>query len=230
MYDSVTARDIPVSARMVAGYVDGPYAWTLFDWLVHQSAVKVRIATRASTNDGHVLDVEPGDATPAQAVAWVKMRRKAGATPAIYASRSVIPTIEAAFRAAGVAYPLWWIAEWTGRPHHIPGAVAVQYDHPPHSGGHYDLSYVNDYWPGVDPAPKPAPTPPPPAPTPPPPVPPPPAPVPTPTPIPPPPAPDPSTPPAAQRSFWELVAYVLGHGIPRLLRDIADQIKHLKDV
>src|SRR5207245_9944229 len=38
-----------------------------------------------------------------------------------------------------------------------PTAVAKQYQHPPASGGHYDLSVVADYWPGVDPVPPPAP-------------------------------------------------------------------------
>jgi hypothetical protein len=223
MYDSVNPYHIPRTAHAVAGYIDGPYAWTAAGWAWHGAPLKIRIATRASTNAGHVLDVEPGDATPAQAVSWVRMRRKAGAIPAIYASRSLIPTIQAAFRAAGEPYPLWWIAEWTGAPHWIGGAIAVQYDHPPHSGGHYDLSLVGDYWPGADPPP-PAPPAPPPAPTPPPPTPPPPPPTPG------PPPPTPTEPGTAQRSFWELMAYILGRGIPRLLHDLAEQIKKLRDI
>lgn len=153
-YDSVSASSIPASAQVVAGYVDGLYRWTNADWNRFPNASKVRIAVFPSTNDGFVLDVEDGDATPAQAPGWVAMRRAAGVTNAtIYCSRSLVSTVLAAFDAAGVARPLIWDADWTGSSHLSPGSVATQYANPPSSGGNYDLSVTNGSWPGSSPTP-----------------------------------------------------------------------------
>jgi hypothetical protein len=151
MYDSITAADIPASARMVAGYVSGQWTWTTADWDRFPNAVKVRIATQANVNDGHVLDVEPGDATPAQAPGWVVKRRAAGIDPTIYCNASTWPVVRAAFTTAQVAEPHYWIAKYDNVAAVLDGAVAKQYINPPTSGGHYDLSAVADYWPGVDP-------------------------------------------------------------------------------
>lgn len=157
MYDSVTAKDIPASAAMVAGYVSGPFRWSDADWARFPNATKVRIATRANVNDGHVLDVEPGAATPAQAPGWVQMRRAAGVDPTVYCSLGAWPAVRAAFAAADVAEPHYWIAHYDYSPALPGGAVAKQYADPAHnSGGHYDKSSVADYWPGIDPIPTPS--------------------------------------------------------------------------
>lgn len=166
MYDSTTAADLPGDAGMVAGYVDGLYRWSDADWGRFPHAVKVRIAVFATTDDGHVLDVEKGNATPAQAPGWVAMRRRAGVDPTVYCARSAWATLQAAFSTARVAAPHWWVADWTGSPHLPAGAVACQWADSVLTGHHYDTSEVADYWPGVDPRP-PAPAPPrPPAPVP----------------------------------------------------------------
>lgn len=143
MYDSVTAHDIPTSAHMVAGYVDGRYKWSAADWSRFPHAMKVKIAVSASTNNGNVLDCESGDATPAQCPGWIKMRQKAGlARPTIYCNHSTMAAVQHA--CSGLHYALW-IAEWNGHAHSISGAAAVQYADPGHgSGGHYDLSAVYD--------------------------------------------------------------------------------------
>jgi hypothetical protein len=153
LYDSTTADDIPTTVEVVAGYVDGRYAWSAADWARFPGAVKVRIAVRASTNDGHVLDVEPGDATPVEAPGWVAMRRRAGVDPTVYCNLSDLPTVRAAFDAAGVAQPHYWVARYDGVADIPAGCIAKQYMNDPGSGGHWDLSAVADYWPGVDPAP-----------------------------------------------------------------------------
>jgi hypothetical protein len=108
-----------------------------------------------STDDGHVLDCEPGNATPAQAVDWVLMRRRAGVDPTVYCGRNTWwQDIRAAFRARNVVEPHYWLADYSLNPPAIPtGAVALQY----RDAGSYDLSIVADYWPGVDPAPAPPP-------------------------------------------------------------------------
>lgn len=155
MYDAVTPSNIPTSAQMVAGYVDGRYAWSAADWARFPGAVKVRIAVFASTNDGHVLDVERYDATPAQAVGWVQRRRDAGVDPTVYCGYSTNgyswALVINAFKSAGVAEPHYWVAAYPGNGANLyPGSVAHQYADPVTSGGNYDLSVVADYWPGVD--------------------------------------------------------------------------------
>lgn len=158
MYDSTSGTDIPADAVMVAGYVDGIYRWPQSDWDRFPDAVKVRIAVFASTNDGHVLDVEYQDATPAQAPGWVQKRRAAGVDPTIYCSEFASgyswAEVRAAFQAQGVPEPHYWIANYNGRQTIPGGAVAHQYAGDAASGGHYDLSVVADYWPGVDPPPE----------------------------------------------------------------------------
>lgn len=154
MYDSVTATNIPANAEMVAGYIDKElYRWKQSDWDRFPHAVKVRIARLATTNDGHVLDVEDKLATPTQAPGWIRMRRAAGADPTIYCNRSTWPLVNAACDKAGVARPHYWIATGT-RIVSIPdGAVAAQHTldfKPAGFPGTVDISLVADYWPGVD--------------------------------------------------------------------------------
>jgi hypothetical protein len=238
MYDSVTAADIPRGALMVAGYVDGAYAWTEADWNLHAKARWVRITVGSGTLDADVADVENGDYTPATAAAWGKRKLARGDAPGYYISESRLPQLYAALSAAGMdPYKghVVWVALWDGVYAQWDGATAKQYQHPPGSGGHYDLSWVADYWPGIDPPPVPAPAPPPPAPGPTPPPPPgptpPPGPPPPPTPIQAPPVPvRPSDPGSAQSSFWGLMAYILGRGIPDLFNAIGAQLRKLRDL
>lgn len=150
MFDSITAADIPADAQMVAGYVNGTFQWSPGDWARFPNAVKVRIATQAYVNDGHVLDIEQGDATPGQAPGWVAMRRAAGVDPTAYCNASTWPLVRAAFQNQGIPEPHYWIAQYDNVASVPAGAVAKQYIDPPTSGGHYDLSAVLDYWPGVD--------------------------------------------------------------------------------
>jgi hypothetical protein len=149
MYDAVTPRNIPANAQMVAGYVNGTYAWSAADWARFPNAVKVQISVRAAWTVGHVLDVEPGDSTPAEAVGWVQARRAHGADPSVYCNYSTWASVRAAFQAAKVAEPHYWIARYNGVQEVYPGSVAKQHsgDVPPG----IDISSVADYWPGVDP-------------------------------------------------------------------------------
>lgn len=146
MYDSVRVEGIPTDATMVAGYVDGIYANVGTMQRRFPNATVVRIAVSSHTNDGHVLDVEQGDATPAGAVSWVKMRRTAGYDPSVYCSSSVWPAVRKAFTDANVPFPHWWIAQWDGIAQIPTGAVAKQYK----NGSNFDTSIVVDHWNGVD--------------------------------------------------------------------------------
>jgi len=152
-YDAIHPANIPATAQGVCGYVDGKYAWTAADWARFPHSVKARIAVFSSTNDGHILDVEAGCSSPANAPGWVVRRRAAGIDPTVYCSLSAWPTVKAAFRNAGVTEPHWWIAAYPGIGAVLyGGSIAHQYANP----GPVDISVVADYWPGVDP--KPAPT------------------------------------------------------------------------
>jgi hypothetical protein len=157
MYDSIRAANIKRNIdnpQMVGGYVD-EYSipkWTAAEWAMFPNAVKVRIAKKASTNDGHVLDVEPKLATPQQAPGWVEMRRGAGlSTPAIYVQKSTWAQVQQEFRNQGVAQPLYWIAHYNGDPTlpTLNGIEAVAKQYLGDTNG-MDYSSVADYWPGVD--------------------------------------------------------------------------------
>jgi hypothetical protein len=156
MYDSVNPDAIPTNAQMVAGYIDGTnYKWPESAWARFPNSVKVRIARRTTTNDGHVLDVEYGIPTvwpPSQAVVdWVIMRRKAGVEPTIYCNQlNDWSGIRQLFQNAGVKEPYYWVARYNNIDVIPAGAIAKQYANSTLAGGNYDLSVVADYWPGVD--------------------------------------------------------------------------------
>lgn len=165
MLDGI-ASDASAMARsgrridLVAGYVDGAYAWSPAHWALFPHSVHVPIAVFASTNDGVVLDCEPGNCTPAQSVDWVLMRRRAGVDPTVYCNQLDPqvgwPAVRAAFHARGVAEPHYWVANYSvdqANPQIPAGAIALQYA----DKGPYDLSVVADHWPGVDAAPAPSP-------------------------------------------------------------------------
>jgi hypothetical protein len=153
MYDAVSPRNILLkdqNPQMVAGYLNGKYAWKQSDWDLFPHAIHVGISVRADFLSGHVLDVEIGDATPAQSVDWVLARRAAGADPSVYCNASTWPSVIVAFAARQVALPHWWGAHYdqVATLDSTPGAVAKQHsgDVPPG----IDISVVADYWPGVD--------------------------------------------------------------------------------
>lgn len=159
-----TNTDAPAMAaqasgyQLVAGYVDGLYAWSDAQWARFPAGIiRVRIAVFASTNDGHILDCEPGNCTPAQAVDWVLLRRAAGVDPTVYCNETNPdtgwPAVRAAFQVRGVPEPHYWVAKYDNDPTIPAGAVGKQYADDNMLGKPWDLSAVADFWPGVDPAP-----------------------------------------------------------------------------
>ena len=97
MYDAVSWENIPDNAEMVAGYIDGPASqWSAEAWARFPHAVKVRITVNPADNEGDVLDVEQGDANPADAPGWIRRRHAAGAPfVTIYCNRSTLPAVQA---------------------------------------------------------------------------------------------------------------------------------------
>lgn len=150
MYDSVNAHGIPKTALIIAGYIDGKFAWTPEEWAMFDGYphLEVRIACFASTDDGRVLDVEKGDATPDEAPQWVQGRRNSKAHPlggpaCIYTNASTWPYVVGAFHRQGVQLPDFWIAQWDGRAKVPFGAVAKQFQSFPT----YDTSVCLPTWP-----------------------------------------------------------------------------------
>jgi hypothetical protein len=149
MYDAINALSLPAGGDLYAGYVDGnwPSANAISQRFPH--ATVVRIATSSHTNDGVVGDGPPDNGSWPEWIGWVQRRRAAGVDPTMYCSLSQWPTGQAAFKAAGVADPHWWVAHYSPDATLPAGAVALQ--HTETAG--FDISSVADYWPGVDPAP-----------------------------------------------------------------------------
>lgn len=157
MYDGVNASRLPSNALMVAGYVDGLYAWSQADWDRFPGAVKVRIAVKA-TSIADVLDIETGnDMNPADWVSWAQLVRSHGKVPCAYMNTSTWPSVRKAFTSRGVVEPLYWVAQYDNVASIPAGAIGKQYYNSDQLG--YDLSVVANSWPGVDsPTPSPAPT------------------------------------------------------------------------
>jgi hypothetical protein len=152
LYDGINAdaagiaRDFPNAAK-VAGYLNGTYAWTGAEWALFPHADHVTISVTASANAGDVLDVETGDATPAQAEGWIAMRKQAGLfKPTVYCNLSTVPAVRTGTGkyVLGTDYDLW-VADWDGTtalPYQL--AVAKQFKSTPG----YDVSEVYDAaWP-----------------------------------------------------------------------------------
>src|SRR5215472_2486636 len=169
MRDSTTPTDIPLPGlQLVAGYVNGRFAWGPMDWgrfPAEVARVHIDVDGTAYKTAG-VLDVETGDATPPEAAVWVTARKRLGARATgytIYCNRSTINPVHAAMTAAGLAigrdYTLW-VATLDGTEilPTMTGVVAVQARGEAQTGGHYDESIVyDDLW---HPAPVPVPGPP----------------------------------------------------------------------
>jgi hypothetical protein len=111
----------------------------------------VRIACFAPTDDGVVGDVETGDMLPWEAPSWVVRRRQHGVDPTVYVNLSNWAPTRTEFQLRRIPEPHYWLALYDDIPVLPSGAVAKQFANAAFSGGHFDLSVVADYWPGVDP-------------------------------------------------------------------------------
>jgi hypothetical protein len=150
-YDAINVLDLPPGADLYAGYDDGKWPDAAAIAAKFPGKVVLRITVFSTDNEGDVLDVEYGDATPAQAPDWVERRRAAGhGGPIVYCSESSWADVQKSFSDMGVAQPGYWIAAYPGVGAALyPGSVGHQYvDH-----GEYDESVFVDYLPGIDPQP-----------------------------------------------------------------------------
>lgn len=119
MFDAVTPENMPGNAEAVAGYTSGN--WPTFPRLagMFPHARRVSIAV-TSAHDADVLDVEPGDATPAEAPSWVKRQHARGLKrPGVYTSVSQAQDLVDLLARFGVARDQYrlWTAHYTFTPH-----------------------------------------------------------------------------------------------------------------
>lgn len=122
MYDDINVGTIPVTAEAVAGYVDGK--WPTAKELTHSRFPRARhfvsIAVFAS-DDANVLDIEPGDATIAQAASWIKRQHARGEhKPGVYTSVAQAEKLINALASAGFTFGkdyVLWTAHYNGVPH-----------------------------------------------------------------------------------------------------------------
>lgn len=166
MRDSVTPGDIPLDGTaLVAGYGNGTYAWDAAGWARFGHIPKATIDVDGSQWYRDVLDVEPGDASIATAVQWVrtKWQHPVIYPPVLYANRSELTPLFNALNGAGfqvVKHFRLWVATLDGTKElgDMTGVTAIQYAGEAQTGGHFDESIVfDDAWmPGM-PAPTPVP-------------------------------------------------------------------------
>ncbi|HET9079372.1 MAG TPA: hypothetical protein VFO01_02490 [Trebonia sp.] len=138
IYDSVSPGAIP-GGRAAAVYVNGAYAASPAQVAGHKSVLW--IDTNGSDPAANVLDVEPGDATPAGAAQWVKQRlsSRPHAVAIVYTMRNDWQQVKdnvAALPAWMQSRVRYWIADPTGVPHVIAGANATQW----YWGNSYDIT------------------------------------------------------------------------------------------
>jgi hypothetical protein len=131
MYDSVTPTAVPKD-KMLATYVDGPYAQPQASKYSPNPVVWID-TNGTAPKKAQVLDVEPGDATPASAANWTQTRLDSnpGAHTVIYTMTSQWDATKAALKAKlspdQYKKVKWWIADPTGTKHDLKGADAVQW-------------------------------------------------------------------------------------------------------
>lgn len=152
MFDSIDVMTLPAGADLYAGYDDGNWPDAAAIAARFPNARVIRVTTNPADNEGDVLDVENGDATPADIPGWVARRRGSGAWPSIYCALGTWSACRTAVARARLAVPPWWVAAYPGcGPALYPTSVAHQYAS--YAGFGYDVSVVADYWPGIDPPP-----------------------------------------------------------------------------
>jgi hypothetical protein len=151
MYDSTNAADVPSGGSLYAGYINGKYQsyYGMVQRFGTNNVLSITVMAHTGLTDGWVaadiLDIESGDALPSEAPGWVtEMRDLARPIITCYCSRKgTWPATLAAFQAAKVPLPDFWIADYTNQPHLVPGSVATQWT----DTGPYDISLTNGSWP-----------------------------------------------------------------------------------
>jgi hypothetical protein len=141
IYDSIHPSAFPAH-RVVATYATGIYAAQPEQVAGQKKVMWIDITGRDYA--ASILDVEPGDATPAVAAAWAEHRLSSNphVLARIYTMRSEWAAVQQAvstLKASMRARIRWWIADPTGVDHMVPGSSATQW----YWGPSYDVTTAN---------------------------------------------------------------------------------------
>ena len=141
IYDSIHPSAIP-SHKVVATYATGNYAAQPSEVAGSKSVMWIDITGRDYA--ASVLDVEPGDATPATAAEWARHRLASNphVLARIYTMRSEWGAVQSAVSSLKKSMRdriRYWIADPTGVPHIVPGSSATQW----YWGPNYDITTAN---------------------------------------------------------------------------------------
>lgn len=125
MFDDTNVSLIPKGAKAVAGYVNGNYTTWPDVLREFPDAKHVSIAVTSSAQ-AECLDVEPGDATNADAAGWYRRFKEAAAKnhtphrrPIFYTSASNVAALVSTLGAAGINRNEYiiWSAHYNGSRH-----------------------------------------------------------------------------------------------------------------
>jgi hypothetical protein len=138
IYDSTSPSTVP-AGQHVAAYSNGAYQATTSS--VQGRGNVLWIDTNGSDPHASALDVEPGDATPAQAAQWVNAKLTASprTDAIIYTFKSDWTSVQDSISQlpqSEQSHVKYWIADPTGTPHIVPGAAATQW----YWGSNYDIT------------------------------------------------------------------------------------------
>jgi len=119
MWDSVTIGNIPSDASAVAGYVNGIFHTFPALKQAFPNARKISIAVTSSV-DAHVLDIEAGNASNADAPSWYRRHdHKRYGKAIFYTSAGNVAALVSTLSAAGIKRKQYiiWSAHYTDSRH-----------------------------------------------------------------------------------------------------------------
>lgn len=156
-YDSTNAADLPRGGDLYLAYTDGAFANVAAVRRRFPRKPVVGITVTGADLDAHIVDTEPGNVGVDGAARWCARKLAHGQHPTVYTYAANVAKVKAALKSEGVAPSKvsFFVASYDGKREIPAGCVGKQYlspDGPPHArpNGHYDVSVVADYWPGVD--------------------------------------------------------------------------------
>ena len=150
MFDAANAATaLPTTnPAAIAGYVNG--AFQTFNALVKRfPKAKALSISVFSSGDARCLDIETGDATPADAPAWVRRQHARGIKrPILYANTSTMPAVIAALTAAGIhrSEYMLWEAHYDNVANIPTGRDAKQYKNVEAGASNYDVSLCEPWF------------------------------------------------------------------------------------
>ncbi len=118
------------TGQPIAAYADGPFAASAASVAGHGNVLWIDV--NGSDPQANALDVEPGDATAAEAATWASERLTAdpSSDAIIYTFindwAAVIDEIDT-LPSSMQSHVKYWIADPTGTPHMVSGASATQW-------------------------------------------------------------------------------------------------------